>query len=131
LAAVCTGFDWPYAEFWLAERDTDTLTLIARHPGEAPGEPEPDIVTRKAWQTGKPAWATDLTNDTEATPPARTNLAIPATSGARVLAVLSFAATAADSSTDSLIGLLSGIGAHVAEFLERRRAEDLTVELAR
>ncbi|SNS59000.1 His Kinase A (phospho-acceptor) domain-containing protein, partial [Actinoplanes regularis] len=39
--------------------------------------------------------------------------------------------TAADSSTDSLIGLLSGIGAHVAEFLERRRAEDLTVELAR
>ncbi|SNS86792.1 His Kinase A (phospho-acceptor) domain-containing protein, partial [Actinoplanes regularis] len=39
--------------------------------------------------------------------------------------------TAADSSTDSLIGLLSGIGAHVAEFLERRRAENLTVELAR
>ena len=58
-------------------------------------------------------------------------LAVPALSGGRVLAVLSFAVTAVEDPIEPLVALLSTIAASIAELLERRRAEELTLALAR
>ncbi|GIF17210.1 sensor histidine kinase [Actinoplanes teichomyceticus] len=133
LAAVCEGFGWPYAELWLVDQDADTLVPAARYrapgtAGDPPGEPGPhDAVTGAAWRTGRPVWAGE-TPGSPATP-LRTSLAVPATSGDRVLAVLSFGAGAVDDPADPLIDLLAGVGAHIAEFVERRRADELSLAL--
>jgi signal transduction histidine kinase/PAS domain-containing protein len=137
LAAICDGFGWPHAEIWLVDQEAGTLVLATRHRtgGTGPDGPEPcdlptefdpgDTVTDEAWRTGRSVWADQgPTAD-------RICLAVPAPTGGRVLAVLSFRATAVDDATDPLISLLAGIGARIAEFLERRRADELTLALDR
>jgi signal transduction histidine kinase/PAS domain-containing protein len=136
LAAICDGFGWPYAEIWLVDQEAGALVLAARHrtggldPGSQdtcePVEFDPgDTVTERAWRTGRSVWAGEkyMTD--------RICLAVPAPTGGRVLAVLSFRATAVDDPADPLIGLLSGIGARISEFLERHRADELTLALDR
>ncbi|MFF5289194.1 ATP-binding protein [Paractinoplanes globisporus] len=130
LATVCVAFGWPRSELWLADREAGALVLAARFPdGEgAPSPAEADVLTEAAWRTGAPVWTCDPP-DGAAKP--KTGLAVPAPSGGRVLAVLSFFAAAVDDPADPLISLLSGIGTRIAEFLERRRADELTVALDR
>jgi signal transduction histidine kinase len=131
LAAICDGFGWPYAEIWLVDHEAGTLVLAARHraagtdPGDGAAEFDPgDTVTGEAWQSGRSVWS-------GAGPLAdRVCLAVPAPTGGRVLAVLSFGATAVDDPDDPLISLLAGIGTRVAEFLERNRADELTLALS-
>jgi signal transduction histidine kinase len=95
-------------------------------PGDRPDHA--DVLTGAVRRTGRPIW---ISGADVPSPLLRTGLAIPARSGGRVLAVLSFYATVVEDPADPLIALLSGIGAHIAEFLERRRAEELTLALAR
>ena len=58
-------------------------------------------------------------------------LAIPVRSGCKVLGALTFFADVVEDPEDALVALLSGIAAHVGQFLERRRAEELQLQLAR
>jgi signal transduction histidine kinase/PAS domain-containing protein len=137
LAAICDGFGWPYGEIWLVDQEAGTLLPAAHHHtgtadtgDSATGGPNTefdpgDTVTDTAWRTGRSVWAghgpgTD-----------RVRLAVPAPTGNRVLAVLSFRATAVDDPADPLVSLLAGIGARIAEFLERHRADELTLALHR
>ena len=142
LQAVCATLSWPYAELWLVDDQADTLIPAAQYirdglAHEVTLRLEPgDALTGTAWRTGKPVWITDLDTPVPAAGTAarqrlRTGLAIPAPSGGRVLAVLSFFADVVEDITDPLLALLSGIAAHVGEYLERRRAEELALALAR
>jgi signal transduction histidine kinase len=129
LAAICSGLGWRYAELWLTDRDADALILGSRHDADdavdADARPSPDVLTEAAWRTGRPVWSGP------AEPPGpRICLSVPAVSDGKVLALLSFAATRPDEAADHLIHLLSGIGSHIAEFLERRRADELALALA-
>jgi GAF domain-containing protein len=51
--------------------------------------------------------------------------------GGQLLGALCVYGDRAEDSQDSLIGLLAGLAAHIGQYLERRRAEELAVELAR
>ncbi|MBO3744383.1 sensor histidine kinase [Actinoplanes flavus] len=141
LQAVCTTLGWPYAELWLVDEQADTLIPAVQytlggdpHGGVPPQLQHGDALTGAAWRTGKPVWIGDLDIPAATAGSHRrlhTGLAIPVPSGGHVLAVLSFFAGVVEDVTDDLLALLSGIGAHVGEFLERRRAEELTLALAR
>ncbi|PRX19376.1 signal transduction histidine kinase [Actinoplanes italicus] len=137
LAAICDGFGWPYGEIWLVDQEAGTLLPAAHHHTGSPDignsatcdpntEFDPgDTVTDTAWRTGRTVWAGHEPGTD------RVRLAVPAPTGSRVLAVLSFRATAVDDPADPLISLLAGIGARIAEFLERHRADELTLALHR
>jgi signal transduction histidine kinase len=60
-----------------------------------------------------------------------TAVAVPIASGGRTLAVLTFFADVIEDRSDDVVGMLKGIAGHVGQFLERRRAEDLVLALAR
>ncbi|MEU4238984.1 ATP-binding protein [Actinoplanes sp. NPDC026619] len=134
LASISAGFGWPNGELWQVDPDADALLLVARCPGSAPvadlAQAGHDVLTGAAWRTGKPVWTGDIGGPETSVRP-EINLAVPAISGRRVLAVLSFAADMPDGPATRVVELLSGLGARIAEFLERRRAEELTLALAR
>jgi len=146
LEAVATTLDWPYAELWLATPDQQNLVCAARW--SAPGRDYAAFaadtlasglgVPGVAWQTGQPIWLPDLAADTRYPRSAaaaacglHVTLAVPIHGHTTPLGVLAFFGTAIADPEDMLIALLSGIAAHVGQYLERRRAEELTVQLAR
>jgi PAS domain S-box-containing protein len=148
LQAVATTLDWPYAELWLTDPDQQTLSCVARWspPGTdyqslaanhlQPGVGAPGV----AWQRGEPVWIPDLAADPDAgaargaaaaAAGLHVTLALPIPGGTTPLGVLAFLGTAVADPQDVLIALLSGIAAHVGQYLQRRRAEELAVQLAR
>jgi signal transduction histidine kinase len=88
-------------------------------------------------RTGAAHWIRDLAVDTTV----RSRLAaryglhvavgVPISSGDNVFGVLALYGDHVEDPEDSLTALLSGVAAQVGQYLERRRAEELTVELAR
>ncbi|GAB1690171.1 ATP-binding protein [Krasilnikovia sp. M28-CT-15] len=142
LAAVAGTLGWPYAELWLVEPTPsgEVLRHIDRYrapglPGDlaaparlAPGEG----LAGAAWQRAEPVWHTvvgapDSPLSVEAADRLglRTALALPISSGGRTLAVMTLFADQVEDPQDALVALLSGIAAHLGQFIERRRAEEL------
>jgi PAS domain S-box-containing protein len=144
--ALGVRMDWPVVELWLVDEAREVLTCPARfHAGEANmgafavdeleyGAGVPGVVCR----TGRPVWVPDLAGDTRllrSREAARFGLhvavGVPIQSGSHVLGALAVYGDTAEDPEDNLINLLGGVAAHVGQFLERRRAEELAVELAR
>ncbi|GAB7042665.1 MULTISPECIES: sensor histidine kinase [Catenuloplanes] len=146
LEAVVRTLGWAHAELWLVDGPGGVLRTAAHWsaPGSVAEMHVPDQlaygqgISGKAWLTGEPVWIRDLA-DGEALLPADTietsqlhaALAIPVRSGDDTLGVLAFFAEVVEDPEDALVALLAGIAAHVGQFLERRRAEDLELQLAR
>ncbi|GID64693.1 hypothetical protein Acy02nite_25740 [Actinoplanes cyaneus] len=148
LRAICAGFGWRYAQLWLADEATGELDLVADQHADAEARAlaasvsaQAEMIAETARRIGKAVresrWGAEL--------------AVPARSGDRTVAVLTFFADPPEAPVDPpgappdslsapaeplvapadpLVAFLSGVAAHVAEFLERRRAEELTVALA-
>ncbi|MDG6108097.1 PAS domain S-box protein [Dactylosporangium aurantiacum] len=144
LGAVARTLRWPHAELWLVDKVGNVLRNAAMwtEPGYVIPEPGPLApgvgVSGVAWETGQPAWIPDisvvgsrLNVPSLARHGLRVGLAVPIRDGGGVTGTLSFFGDAAEEPEQSLIALLSGIAAHVGQFLERRRAEDLARQLAR
>jgi signal transduction histidine kinase len=146
LAAAATALGWPHAELWLVDETADVLRPAATWtaPGHDLGDLVPERLARgqglagTAWQRGTPVWISDLADDrtlisahTSARTGLRAAVAVPVRSADRTLGVLTFFADAVEDPQDSLEALLSGIAAHVGQFLERGRAQELAAELAR
>ncbi|MFI1990470.1 ATP-binding protein [Actinoplanes sp. NPDC020271] len=121
LRAVCAGFGWAYAQLWLVDQATGALDLAASLAcsGAAPAPPPAAEIAATACRTGQAVRVSEPV----------TGLAVPARSGDRTLSVLTFFGDTLEPA-DPLVAFLNGVAAHVAEFLERRRAEELTVALA-
>ncbi|WP_432979051.1 PAS domain S-box protein [Dactylosporangium sp. CA-233914] len=144
LETVARTLHWPHAEMWLVDKVGNVLRSAGMwtEPGYEIPPPDPLApgkgVSGVAWQTGQPAWIPDISavGSRLNVPPLakyglRVGLAIPIRHGGEVTGTLSFFGDAAEEPAQSLIALLSGIAAHVGQFLERRRAEDLAQQLAR
>ncbi|WP_433087882.1 ATP-binding protein [Dactylosporangium sp. CA-052675] len=146
LRVLAEPLDWPHAELWLV--DAESGVLVPAATWTAPGSPVrirvPRLLRRghglagTAWRSGERVWVHGVgaegslvSADAVEGPPPGTALAVPIASGGRTLAVLTGFAGAAEDPADALVVLLSGIAAHIGQFLERRRAEDLAVALAR
>ncbi|WP_178379839.1 ATP-binding protein [Cryptosporangium aurantiacum] len=145
LAAIADCWKWPHAELWLVDESADVLRPAATWTAE-PGRGDPLVVPALSpgqglagttWSTGAPVWVADLTAghcfeyETLPWPGLRTALAVPVRSGSDVLGVLALYADTLDEDQELLTSHLCSVAAYVGEYLQRRRAEEVALELAR
>lgn len=144
--AIGVRMDWPVVELWLVDEARQVLTCPARFNAGG-GEMGPFAIDELDYgvgvpgavcATGRPVWVTDLATDAQllrSREAARFGLhvavGVPIQSGAHVLGALAVYGTTVQDPEDNVVTLLGGVAMHVGQFLERRRAEELTVELAR
>lgn len=146
LAAVGTRLSWPYAELWLVDGGGGTLQPAARWvaPGHQPSGPIPAALPRGAglpgavWESGEPQWCTDIADGahpslsmTASRYGLRSAVAVPIRTQEQFIGVLSFFGATVEAPENSLLALLSGVAAHMGQFLARRRADALAIELTR
>ncbi|GAA0809928.1 sensor histidine kinase [Spirilliplanes yamanashiensis] len=156
LEAIATALGWAHAELWLVDRDADADPdagdLAARlHPAASWSAPGParhmaapahlrygDGLAGRAWQAGKPLWLRDISNPQSLIDPAtaaasqlHTALAVPVRDGTGIVGVLTVFADVVQDQEEELLVLMSGIGAHIGQFLEHRTVQDLQRQLAR
>ncbi|MEU4625387.1 ATP-binding protein [Actinoplanes sp. NPDC023801] len=134
---------WVTVEMW----SVDHVAQVLRRAG-CWAEPGYDLPCRlpgpllygqgipgRAWQTAEPVWAANLHAHPDAAQqttdwgPLRAALATPIPSGSVILAVLICYSDTTEVPDDTRTAIMTGIGAHLGEFLARRHAEQLAVEL--
>ncbi|BCY13830.1 ATP-binding protein [Actinoplanes sp. L3-i22] len=145
LEAVVATLDWVHAELWMVDAAAGAIRAAARWstPGWPTGIPVPDQLTYgqglagRAWQVDKPLWIRDVGRPQSLISPDTTRerlhtaLAIPVHDGTGTIGVLTVFADAVEDPEDELVALMSGIAAHLGQFVERRRVEDLRRQLVR
>jgi len=144
--ALGVKMGWPVVELWRVDDDRQLLTCAARHvaPGRQLGGFALDELDRGAALPGRVCadaaahWIPDLSADTgsvrsraAARHGLRVAVGVPLSTGAQTLGALCVYGDRVEDPEDTLTGLLGGLAAQVGQYLERRRAEELTVELAR
>ncbi|MBU2666540.1 GAF domain-containing protein [Actinoplanes bogorensis] len=146
LEAVGTTLGWVHAELWLVDEPAAVVRSAARW--SAPGR-QTDIevpvdlaygvgLAGRAWQVGKPLWIRDvgrpqslISAETAASGALHTALAVPVREGFETLGVLTAFADTVEDPEDELLALMSGIAAHIGQFVEKHRVEDLQRQLIR
>ncbi len=134
---------WAVTEFWTVDQVGQVLRrqacwAAAGHevPGNLPARLKKGAgIPGRAWLECDPIWATDLANDLDGAQQTRdwqhlrAALAVPMPSGALVLGVLVCYSDHHETPDDMRTAVMTGIAAHLGEFLERRRAEQFAAEL--
>jgi PAS domain S-box-containing protein len=146
LEAVVSTLDWTHAELWLVDDTAGVIRAAARWSAagrQADMCVPPDLaygqgLAGRAWQVGKPLWIRDvgqpqslISEETAVTGRLHTALAIPVWHGLEPLGVLTAFADTVEDPEDEVVALMSGIAAHIGQFVERRLVEDLQRQLAR
>ena len=139
--ALGVQMGWPVVELWLADDARQVLVCAARHTSRDVRDfclPELEYgigLPGAVAATGRPRWITDLAADhtsirsrLAARYGLRVAVGAPISSGGTVLGALAVYGDHVEDPEDSLTALLAGIA---GQNLERRRAEELAVELAR
>ncbi|HET9516154.1 MAG TPA: ATP-binding protein [Actinoplanes sp.] len=144
--ALGVRMDWPVVELWLVDESRQLLTCPARfYAGAADlgafavDELEYGVgIPGAVCDSGRAIWVPDLGGDSEllrsreaAQLGLHVAVGVPIQSGGHVLGAIAVYGNAVEDPQDNLIALLGGVAAHVGQFLERRRAEELAIELAR
>lgn len=135
---------WSATEFWTVDQVGQVLRrTTCWSDGSAMPCDLPDQLTEgeglpgMAWQSSDSQWAADLHTDPHAARQStdwgdlRGALAVPIPSGSATLGVLVCYSSTRETPDDMRTAVLTGIAAHFGELLERRRAEQATVELDR
>jgi signal transduction histidine kinase/PAS domain-containing protein len=146
LEAVVSALDWAHAELWIVDDAAGVVRSAARWsaPGWDAGITVPDDLAYgqglagRAWQVGKPLWIRDvgrpqslISAETAAHSHLHTALAIPVRHGLEPLGVLTAFTDTVEDAEDEVLALMSGIAAHIGQFVERKLVEDLQRQLAR
>ncbi|WP_412744983.1 ATP-binding protein [Krasilnikovia sp. MM14-A1004] len=144
--ALGVRMGWPVVELWLVDESRQLLCCEARHvaPGRALGafaveEMEPgDGLPGRVYLNNQPRWIPDLAVDpgsVRSRAAARAGLhmatGVPICAFDQSLGALCVYGDRVEDSQDAVIALLSGLATQVGQYLDRRRAEELAVELAR
>ncbi|MFD1364458.1 sensor histidine kinase [Actinoplanes sichuanensis] len=144
--ALGVKMGWPVAELWLADEHRNMIDCAARYTtgrrrlgAFAIDTLEPGVgLPGRVYQRATADWITDLAADgtsfrSRAAAKAGLHVAIgvPVSIAGRAMGSLCVYGDRIEDPEDTVTVLLGGIAAQVAQYLERRRAEELTVELAR
>jgi signal transduction histidine kinase len=145
LEAIATTLGWVHAELWLTADDADVLRPAATwtSPAHSVAVHVPTEIGHGyglagvAWDTSEPVWVPDAAAAPWPLSPQTVNrdrlhaaLAVPVRGGEHAIGVLTVFAAATEQDATCVM-LLAGIAAHIGEFLQRRRAEELALQLAR
>ncbi|MBG0831820.1 GAF domain-containing protein [Planomonospora sp. ID67723] len=149
LAAITGALGWTCGEYWQVQPSRSGITRTAswHRPGRdvsAFTSCEPLTFARRqglaglVWDSGRVMWVEDLATDprnfTRKPQAMRAGLhaaiGLPIHSGDQVHGVLAFFTDTAQEADEDLVALLDSICAHVGRYMERRRAEELALELA-
>ncbi|MFI1994920.1 ATP-binding protein [Actinoplanes sp. NPDC020271] len=137
---------WPVTELWIVDDDRQLLTCAARHvePGRrlddfAVDALEPGVaLPGRVCADGQPHWIPDLGTDSRSVRSRaaariglRVAVGVPLCTGQHVLGALCVYGDRVEDPEDTLLGLLTGLAAQIGQYVERRRAEELAIELAR
>jgi signal transduction histidine kinase len=138
------SMDWPVVEMWLVDDARQVLVCAARYTTRELSDfclPELEYgvgLPGAVHATGQARWIPDLAADTTsmrsglaARHGLRLAVGAPISSGDIILGALTLYGDHVEDPEDSLTALLAGVAAHAGQYLERRRAEELMVELAR
>ena len=151
LEAVARSLQWPHAELWLTSPDSDRLDPVAHWTSptlelrvDLPQVTEPTGIVGSVWASGRPLWVPDLLTSPYlsageaaartlecADQGLRTVLATPLRDDRTVLGVLVCFADAPEDGETLLTTLLGTIAHQIGQFIARRRADELALELAR
>ncbi|WP_250033458.1 ATP-binding protein [Paractinoplanes maris] len=146
LEAVVSTLEWVHAELWLVDKAAAVVRPAARW--SAPGwqsdiEVPADLafgvgLAGRAWQAGKPLWIRDvgrpqslISPETAASGALHSALAVPVREGFEILGVLTVFADTVEDPEDELLALMSGIAAHIGQFVEKNLVDDLQRQLIR
>ncbi|MEV6599878.1 ATP-binding protein [Actinoplanes sp. NPDC051346] len=135
--------DWAATEFWAVDPVGQVLRRGPcwaaqghRLPCELPAHlVEGEGVAGRAWRASNPRWSADLHADADAARQRsdwgtlRGAIAVPIPSGSVTLGVLVCYSDHRETPDDTRTAVMTGIAAHLGEFLERRRAEQFAAEL--
>jgi PAS domain S-box-containing protein len=144
LQVIGTQLGWPSVRLWLLDPVSDLLisagtfaTADARPLPTPAGFERGHGLAGLCWQRGEPVWVPDIhAPDSPVLPEVaravtyRAAGAVPVRSGTTVVGVLTFFSDDRQEPEPALIMLLTGIAGHIGAYLERRRAEELTLQLA-
>ncbi|WP_199513676.1 ATP-binding protein [Nucisporomicrobium flavum] len=146
LEAVVRTLGWTHAELWLVDEAAQVVRSVAHWnaPGwdgriEVPAElPYGTGLAGRVWQAGKPLWIRDvglpqslISAATAEGSRLHAALALPVRHGLEPLGVLTVFADTVENPDDELVTLMSGIAAHIGQFVESRVVEDLQRQLTR
>lgn len=151
LEAVARSLRWPHAELWLLGASPDRLDPVAQWsaPGldlrvELPTVTSSEGIVGSVWAAGQPLWVPDLVGSRYlahgeaaartrecARQGLRTVLAVPLVDGQTVQGVLACFADTLEDGEELLTTLLRTIAHQIGQFLARRRADELALDLAR
>ncbi|MDI6102549.1 PAS domain S-box protein [Actinoplanes sp. NEAU-A12] len=149
VTAVATELCWACAEYWEVDEEQNQIVRVSSwsRPDTAlaeftSGEPLSFGIGQglpgAVWKSGTDIWSNDLPH--ELTEPGRLPLGhrlglraaigMPVHSGPGVAGVLAFFIDTGVTRDDDILAMLRDIAARIGRFVERRRAEDLTLALA-
>ena len=143
LKAICEALDWDYGALWNLDAEagvlrcvetwqlpTATLTefeAVSRATAFAPGIGLPGRV----WVGGEPVWIPDVLKDANFPRAAvarhkglHSAFALPILMRGHVAGVMEFFSREIREPDDGLLRMLTQVGAHIGQFMERKRAEE-------
>ncbi|GIE90764.1 sensor histidine kinase [Actinoplanes regularis] len=144
--ALGVKMGWPVTELWVVDDDRQLLNCVARyaHTGRrlhdfAVDTLEPGItLPGRVCADGTAHWIPDLGADTRsprsraaARIGLRVAIGVPLCAAGRTIGALCVYGDRVEDPEDILLGLFSGLAAQIGQYVERRRAEELAIELAR
>jgi signal transduction histidine kinase/PAS domain-containing protein len=143
--ALARSLGWPHAELWLFDEVAGALRPAASWTDgefDRPGVMSAQLASGEglagtAWCTAEPVWVADVSTETRfsvegaARRGLRTALAVPVRSAEAVMGVLALYADMLDEDRAALTAHLAGVASYLGHYLERRRSEELALQLAR
>ncbi|GAA3160212.1 hypothetical protein GCM10010466_58840 [Planomonospora alba] len=149
VTAVADTLGWDCGEYWQVDPGEESISRLGlwTRPGRdlsAFTHDQPDVLppgeglAGMVWATGRAVWIPDLAADprdfTRKQAALRTGLraamGLPVRSGRQILGVLTFFTCAVQEEERDLVDMLDGVRAHVGRHMERRRTEELALELS-
>jgi signal transduction histidine kinase/PAS domain-containing protein len=146
ITAIGEMLGWAATEFWGVDEVGNVLRRELRWSDKTHTPPPDGLLDSleygqgmpgKAWQTSEAVWATDLRTDTSAREQTsdwgdlRSAVTVPVPIGSLTRGVLTCYSVYAESEDDARTAVMTGVAAHIGQFLERHRAGTLAAELDR
>src|SRR5262245_30623736 len=140
LRAIGEGFGWQSGAFWTVEGDAlrcaETWRAASAEASRMEAAVRSSAIARgrglpgRVWESGAPTWVQDLSRDPESALSAaseagfRSAVALPLLLEGQVLGVMEFFDKEARPEDAELLRNLLAMGSQIAQFLERKRAEE-------